>query len=89
MPSSLINFDDPNSTAGCTPSGTTWSEGDCKLSTSTKCAQDANGVSTDATGVTTQETQDGSLLEGTFSIRMMDTRGPGCGGTYHVRYTRQ
>ncbi len=89
LPTTLVNFDDPKLAAGCVKSGTTWSDNDCKLSTSTTCAGDVNAAPSEGTGVTTQETQDGSILDGTFTLQIKDPKGPGCLGTYHVTYTRQ
>ncbi len=81
VPTMLINFDDPKLTAGCTESGTTWSEGNCKLSTTATCAD------SQATAVTTQETDDGSILDGVFTFNLGGDAS--CTGTYNVRYTRQ
>lgn len=85
--SALVNFDDPGTGAGCATSGTTWSDGDCKLSTSVRCNGTASAPPTEATMVSTQQTQDGSSITGTMTIQVDGSHG--CLGTYGVRLTRQ
>ncbi len=85
--SGLINLDDPMGGAGCVNSGTTLSNGDCKLTTTVRCPATASAAASEATMVLTQETQDGSILDGTMTIQVSGSSG--CIGTYAFRGTRQ
>ncbi len=86
LPSTLVNFDDPSPTS-CTVPSRVWTNGDCKVSATVHCPADASGGAFSSTVVTTQETQDGSLLDG---IQTMQIDGPrGCLSTYNVRLTRK
>lgn len=87
VPSSLVNFDDKSDTGGCKRSGEVWSEGGCKLSTSASCAATAKAPAVDVTAVSTQVTQDGSVLEGVSTFRVGVS--PPCSSTYDVRLVRQ
>lgn len=86
FPASLVNLDTPPA-SGCVTSGVTWSNGDCKLAGSVKCAADAKSPASDATIVTTQQTQDGSVLTGIETISLDGSAS--CYGTYNIRATRQ
>ncbi len=85
--SALVNFDDPGTGANCATSGTTWSDGDCKLSTTVRCNGTPSAPPTEGTMVSTQRTQDGSSITGTMTIQVDGSHG--CLGTYGVRLTRQ
>lgn len=85
--SGLVNFDDPGTGANCTTSGTTWSNGDCKLTTTVRCTATSNTPPTEATAATTQDAQDGSTLSGTMTIQVEGSHG--CIGTYAIHATRQ
>ncbi len=87
VPASLVNFDDAVGVASCTSSGVTWSEGDCKKTATERCPADGTSPAFEATVVTTQETQDGSVMDG---VETLDAPGPGgCLGTYKLHGVRQ
>ena len=74
-PQTLINMDEPST---CTPVTVRWSQNDCRLETTSYCG------GTHITGLTTQENQDGSHLDGTLSVQDSS-----CLGTFHIDYQRQ
>lgn len=83
----LISFDSSPTEAdggdACVVHSAVWSENDCKLDGSVTCHQDGIG-STDTITVSTQKTQDGSVLDGVATFTT-----PDCTGTYRVHYERQ
>ncbi len=85
--SGLVNFDDSASGAGCSVSGATWSEGDCKYAATVRCAATSSSPATEGTMVTTQQTQDGSSMTGTLTLQVDGAHG--CFGTYSVHGTRK
>ncbi len=87
IPSSLVNVDDTSNTASCSQSNETWTDGDCKKSVDEHCPATTNGPAFTITSISTQETQDGSILNGTETL---NAPGPyGCLGTYSLHGVRQ
>ncbi len=66
-----------------------WSESDCKLETGFTCAESGGRTST-GSGVTRQQTADGSRIQGTSSLTISNADGStACISTYSITATRQ
>lgn len=88
LPESLINLDASGSgTAACTVNQQTYASGDCKLTTDETCPIKGGGTN-HSVFVTTQETQDGSQIDGAFTIQISGTTAD-CTGTYGIKAVRQ
>lgn len=90
MDDQLVNFDAPAGPAGgggCTVTHENWSENDCKLERTVACTG-PDGAST-LTGVTRQQTANGSTVSGTFTVSVRLDNGSVCSGTYAVTAVRQ
>lgn len=88
----LVSFDAPAGSAGapgssCTVISERWSENDCKLERTVECST-PDAVST-GTGVSRQQTQDGSRVTGTFSVNVRSRTGSTCSGFYGFTAVRQ
>jgi hypothetical protein len=75
----LVNATTASDTS-CTVQSEDWSDGNCKLESTVSC----NGGTEILTAVTSQQTDDGSVISGEESIV-----GQSCSGTYDVTLTRQ
>ena len=87
--SQLENLDDTTPIGdGCVITNKTWSNGDCETTGTVRCPGHPPGGGTiTVTIVSRQETQDGSILDGTETINI--NAPGGCTSTYSVRLTRQ
>ena len=76
--------------SACTIHSDVWSDGNCRNDRSFTCVVMASGATTtiDYVTITRQETENGSTIDGTVSLRATDSAG-GCTGIYTVVYLRQ
>ncbi len=82
----LVDLDHPGATT-CAPTATTWTENNCRVSVSLACKGTATLAPADFVSISTQETADGSVLDGTETMSISGSQG--CTSTYGVRLTRQ
>ncbi len=69
-----------------------WTDDDCKLERAITCPfpEACAGCTLRGVAVTTQQTEDGSLITGTTTVTALDSDGTlGCTGTYRIRGERQ
>lgn len=71
--------------AGCTLNSERISEGDCKVERDLTCDTPSGSVRT--VGVSRQQTQDGSVIDGTITFNLMGRTS--CTGTYRTHAVRQ
>lgn len=85
----LVRVDGPGVPAQCDLlADDLYTRGDCTLQRVIRCP-DGDGY-TVTTGITTQISADGSMLNGTITIESHDAVGAAvCSGTYRVTYSRQ
>lgn len=92
IPSTLISFDSTNTSTACTKHSEVWSEADCKLATDQTCVAtqtDGTTSTTKAVMVSRQQTQNGSKLDGLYSVDIALSSGARCVGTYAITAVRQ
>lgn len=82
---SLVSFNAPPSDAECSIDSERWSERGCKLERQVTCVDPSIGGHVVLTVVTTQTTDDGSVLEG---IATVNSTGE-CKGSFRITATRQ
>ncbi len=97
----LVSFNDDGTngaSTGCTLHTDVWSEGDCKNERTFSCENQVDDstqfggvgtVTSDSVAVSRQQTQNGSLITGTLSIRVGGTSAKACQSVYSVTYERQ
>lgn len=87
----IVSFNSPSGSAApgasCTVTSETWSEGDCKLERTVAC-QNPDSSST-ATVVSRQQTANGSVINGLYSVNVRLKDGSTCMGLYKITATRQ
>lgn len=93
IPDTLVTLGpSANPSTTCTTHAETWSEGDCKLANDSTCettTADGTKVTNRATLVSYQRTDNGSRIEGTYSVRIAVEGGNQCMGTYQITAVRQ
>jgi hypothetical protein len=91
--SALVSLDPASVQTGmCSTISETISENDCKVERHFTCPYDdfEQGASIEFVGVTRQQTQDGSVITGTMTMRLRDGFDAlVCSGTYNAHYERQ
>jgi hypothetical protein len=84
--SQLIRLTGDDGVDGCVVESETWSENDCKLEREVTCTSEG---SSRLVAVTRQTTEDGSRIEGVYSIWVSLSDGSYCSGTYNMTSSRQ
>jgi hypothetical protein len=93
LDSELVSYDAPTPGAStgagpaCTIEAERWSENDCKLERTVACT--SPDFVTTGTGVSRQQTEDGSMIGGTFTVSVRLRDGSTCRGTYGLTAYRQ